>query len=90
MAKKCFHLSIMTAEGLKVDEAAQYCRLPISDGSIGILADHAPMVCAVCKGDILCRMEDGRERIFRVPSGIANVRNNTLMILTDRADEQTV
>jgi len=90
MAKKCFRLCIMTAEGAKLDEAAQYCRLPIADGSVGILANHAPMLCAVCEGDILCRMEDGRERIFRVPSGIASVLDNVLTILTDRAEEQGV
>ncbi len=58
----CFHLCLMTAEETMLDEAAEYCRIPTADGSVGILADHAPMLCAVCEGEVRCRMEDGRER----------------------------
>ena len=84
----CFHLCIMTAEGTPLDASAEYCRLPTADGSVGILAEHALMLCAVCEGDILCRMEDGRERTFRVPSGVASIRHNTVTVLTDRAEEK--
>ena len=55
---------------------------------MGILADHAPMLCAVCEGEVRCRMEDGRERIFHVPAGVASVRDNSVTILTDRAEEE--
>ena len=85
----CFHLCIMTAEETSVDEAAEYCQLPTAGGSVGILADHAPMLCAVCEGVIRCRMEDGRERKYRVPAGIASIRDNSVTILTDRAEEET-
>ena len=85
----CFHLCIMTAEGTPVDEAAEYCQLPTAAGSVGILAEHAPMMCAVSEGVIRCRMEDGQERQFRVPAGVADVRDNSVTILTDRAEEET-
>ena len=84
----CFHLCIMTAEGTPVDEAAEYCQLPTAGGSVGILADHAPMLCAVCEGTIRCRMEGGRERSFRVSAGTAGIRDNSVTILVDRAEEE--
>ena len=84
----CFHLCLMTAEETMLDEAAEYCRIPTADGSVGILADHAPMLCAVCEGEVRCRMEDGRERKFYVPAGVASVRDNSVTILTDRAEER--
>lgn len=84
----CFHLCIVTAEGTTVDEAAEYCRLPTADGSVGILADHAPMLCALSEGEVRCRMEDGQERRFRVPAGVASIRDNSVTILTDRAEEE--
>ena len=40
----CFHLCLMTAEETMLDEAAEYCRIPTADGSVGILADHANSV----------------------------------------------
>ena len=33
-------------------------------------------------------MEDGRERKFYVPAGVASVRDNSVTILTDRAEER--
>ncbi len=72
----CFHLCLMTAEETMLDEAAEYCRIP------------TPMLCAVCEGEVRCRMEDGRERKFYVPAGVASVRDNSVTILTDRAEER--
>lgn len=86
---KCFHLCIMTAGGTLVEESAEYCSIPTADGSVGVLADHAPMLCAVCEGKLSCRMEDGRERKFRVSAGAAGVRNNSVTILVDRAAEES-
>ena len=85
----CFHLCIMTAGGTLVEEAAEYCSIPTSDGSIGILADQAPMMCAVQEGTVRCRMEDGRERAFRVSAGAAGIRDNSVTILVDRAEEKS-
>ena len=84
----CFHLCIMTPEGTLVEEAAEYCNIPTAGGSVGVLAEHAPMLCAVCEGTIRCRMEDGRERSFRVSAGAAGIRDNSVTILVDRAEEE--
>ena len=84
----CFHLCVMTAEGTLVDEKAEYCNLPTAGGSVGILADHAPMLCALNEGKVRCRMEDGTERVFCIPSGVAEIRDNRVTILSDRAEER--
>ena len=83
---KCFHLRIMTAEGTLLDEQAEYCNLPTSEGSVGVLADHAPMLVALPEGRTLCRMEDGTEKTIRHSAGVADVRNNAITILADRAE----
>ena len=83
---KCFHLSIMTAEGPMLEGQATYCNLPTDSGSVGVLADHAPMLVALPEGRTLCRMEDGTEKTVRHSSGVANVRNNQVIILADRAE----
>ena len=83
---KCFHLSIITTGGKLLDGEAEYCNFPISDGSIGVLANHAPMLCALREGETLCRMEDGSEKRIRHSAGVANVHDNKVMILADRAE----
>ena len=85
----CFHLCIMTAEGTPVDEAAEYCQLPTAGGSVGILADHAPMLCAITDGVARFRMEDGEEKKLKLAGGVAKVGGNRVTILSDRAQLQT-
>ena len=83
---KCFQLCIMTADGTLLDGQAEYCHIPTAAGSVGVLADHAPMLCALREGETLCRMEDGTEKHVRHSTGVANVRNNRVTILADRAE----
>ena len=83
---KCFHLQIMTAEGTLLEGEASYCHIPTTAGSVGVLADHAPMLCAMPEGETFCRMEDGTEKTVRHSSGVTNVRDNRVTILADRAE----
>ena len=83
---KCFHLCIMTAEGTLLDGEAEYCHIPTAAGSVGVLADHAPMLCALSEGETRCRMQDGEEKTVRHSAGVANVRGNSVTILADRAE----
>ncbi len=79
-------LKIVTPSGTALDRIVNYVNLPTSDGSLGILADHAPMLCAMPEGETFCRMEDGTEKTVRHSSGVANVRDNRVTILADRAE----
>ena len=54
----CFELRVLTAEGAVLEGKAEYCNLPTDLGSVGILANHAPMLCAVREGKARFRMED--------------------------------
>ena len=83
---KCFRLLVMNAGGVLLDGPAEYCRIPTADGSVGILANHAPMLCAMREGDSLCRMESGEEKTLRHSAGVADVRDNFVTILADRAE----
>ena len=85
---KCFHLRVQTPGGIVLEGPAVYCSLPIPDGSVGILADHAPMVCAVREGTALFRMESGEEKKLHLSEGAANVRDNSVTVLTGQAEEQ--
>ena len=82
----CFRLCVQTAEGVALEGAAEYCNLLTSDGSVGILANHAPMLCAVREGTALFRMENGEEKRLRLSAGVADIRNNTVTVLADRAE----
>lgn len=78
-------VSIVTAEGTGESFKCDYVNLPTGFGSVGILANHAPMYCAVSDGKIAYRLgEDGELQYVPVRAGIATVENNEVTILCRR------
>ena len=79
MAESC-RLCVATGEGTVFDDAVNYVNVPTGFGSIGILAHHAPLLCAVEKGVLRCKKEGETLRI-RVGAGVASVENNEVTVL---------
>ena len=73
-------LHIVTGDGPVLEQAVEYVNLPTAFGSLGVLFNHAPMLCAVEAGVIRCRWSGGEARV-RVSSGVASVENNELTVL---------
>ncbi len=78
-------LRIITADGVAWEGNASYVNLPSGGGSVGILGDHAPMLCAVSEGTVRCQVE-GAEQKIRVGEGIANVAANKVTLLVAAAE----
>ena len=75
------HLSLVTSDGASFDGAVSYVNIPTAAGSVGVLAGHASMLCAVKKGALLYRCEDGPLQTVMVGDGIANVNHNEVTLL---------
>ena len=75
-----FRLSVVTSDGIVFEDMVEYVNLPTGFGSLGVLAKHAPMLCAVEKGVVRCTKEGETLRI-RVGSGVASVENNEATLL---------
>ena len=84
MAEK-IHLKLMTASGTVLDEQVSYLSLPTPEGSLGVLADHAPMLCALGEGRLKYRGADGTERFAFVSGGVAGVERNEVTVLAKEA-----
>ena len=83
----CIRLKIVSPSGVLLERDVRSVRLPTPEGSVGVLADHAPMLCAVGKGEIRFRFEGGEDSLS-VAGGIACVEDNLLTVLADgRAEE---
>ena len=80
------HLQIVTAGGVVFDRMVREINVPLSDGSAGILADHAPMMGAVTDGVVRCTYADGSEESIAVGIGVLNVLKNEVTILTRAAE----
>ena len=82
---KGFHLSVVTGDGTVFDGTVDYLNLPTGFGSVGVLAGHASMLCAVEPGVLRCT-QDGETRRIRVGKGVANVEGaETTVLVSDGA-----
>lgn len=83
--KDQIHLQIVTADGTVYDGNVSYAEIPLENGGVGILRDHAPMIGAVTDGVVKARHENG-EDIVAVGLGVANVAHNEIILLVRTAE----
>jgi len=85
MAKQ-FRLQVFTQEKKVVDELITSLQAPGVDGYFGVLADHAPLISALGKGDLTIVGNEGT-RVIDLTGGFLEVVNNTATILADSISE---
>ena len=85
MADK-IHLQIVTAGGVVFDRMVHVVNLPLENGSIGVLANHAPLMGAVVDGVVTCASDEG-EYVIAVGIGVVNIVNNEVTVLSRTAEE---
>ena len=83
MAFKCV---VVTPEQQVLDETVSQVILPAHDGQIGILTDRAPLLVKLGVGEMNITPEKGgRREVYLVDGGVAQMKDNQLTVLTDRA-----
>mgnify|MGYP002712057379 FL=1 len=75
-------LDIITPEKNVYSGEVEMVNLPGSDGSFGILKDHAPIVSTLKAGEIKV-IENGNEKLFPVNGGVVEVNNNKVIVLAE-------
>jgi F-type H+-transporting ATPase subunit epsilon len=76
------HVEILSPEAQVFNGEATYVGLPGSDGSLGILRGHAPLITSLRAGKVLVRTEKGEE-LFEVKGGSVEVLNDKVTILAE-------
>ena len=80
------HLQIVTAGGVVFDRMVHVVNLPLENGSIGVLANHAPLMGAVVDGVVTAASDEG-EYVIAVGIGVVNIVNNEVTVLSRTAEE---
>ena len=76
-------LRVITPEAIARDTTCTSISFPTTDGSVGVLKDHAPMVAALGVGELAIRSSDGTNDAMFIAGGFAEVRDNVARIVTD-------
>jgi F-type H+-transporting ATPase subunit epsilon len=76
-------VEIITPEATLYTGSAQYVYLPGSDGGLGVLKDHAPLISSLKKGVVRVKDGAGKEHKFDVKGGTVEVFQNKVIILAE-------
>ena len=78
-------LEIATPEKELLRQEVDEVQVPTTNGYIGILPDHAPLLAQVGTG-VLRYLADGTRKVIAVNGGYVEVRENLVRVLADTAE----
>ncbi len=77
-------LQIVTPEGKVFSDKVDLVVVPGAEGELGLLSLHAPLVTTLKPGE-LRYTKDGQEHVFAVGSGLLEVTQDSVAVLSDLA-----
>lgn len=84
MANNDLTLAVITPEREVLQETTDSVVIPAHDGELGILRGRAPLMCELGVGQLRYN-KDGRVRKLLIDGGFAQVNDNKIVVLTNRA-----
>ena len=78
--------SLITPEQEVFEKEATYIDLPAHDGQMGFMANRAPILVKLGTGILTVKGDTGQTKM-QISGGFAQMKGNTLAILTDKAEE---
>jgi F-type H+-transporting ATPase subunit epsilon len=85
VADKKLHVDIVTVEGRRFKGDADFVVAPGSEGELGILPQHIPLLTFLKPGTVKVR-NDSDEQFFFVSGGFLEVRPDEVTVLADAAE----
>ncbi|MBV8128468.1 MAG: F0F1 ATP synthase subunit epsilon, partial [Planctomycetaceae bacterium] len=81
---KQLQVVVVTPEKTLLDETVDFVALPLYDGELGVLSGRAPLIGRLGYGELRTKQEETVHRYY-VDGGFAQVRDNVVTVLTNRA-----
>ncbi|WP_102961209.1 F0F1 ATP synthase subunit epsilon [Mangrovicella endophytica] len=80
-----FSFDLVSPERLLLSEPATAVLVPGTEGYFTVMARHAPLMTTVKPGVVVATMANGSERRIFVQGGFADINENGLTLLAERA-----
>ncbi|MEA2639527.1 MAG: F-type H+-transporting ATPase subunit epsilon [Chloroflexota bacterium] len=79
------HIEIVTAERQVLADEVDMVIAPATEGTIGILPHHAPLLTALYPGMMVLK-KDGTEEVLAIGGGFLQVSHDRVLVLADAAE----
>lgn len=76
-------LEIITPDKKLFEGEVKFASFPGSEGSFGVLDNHAPMISTLKAGKVELTELNNTKLEFMVKSGVVEVRNNKVIVLAE-------
>jgi F-type H+-transporting ATPase subunit epsilon len=86
MAAASFELEVTTPEKLVIQATCTEAQIPGSEGELGILPGHAPLLSTLTSGALRYTTTDGRHEVLAIHGGWVEVQQTLVRVLTDAAE----
>lgn len=83
---KSFTVDVVSPDAQLWSGQATFLVAKTPEGEIGIMADHEPLMGALVTSAVSVEGADGNQTVIAVHGGFIQVLNNTVTLLTDRAE----
>lgn len=81
-----FQVHILAADQTFYEGPCVSLTIPASDGELGILAHHSPMIAAVKPGTLRYQLPGEEPRLAAISPGIVKVEKDDVLVLVDSAE----
>ena len=82
-----YTLKIVTPDEIFFEGQVEHVMAPGAKGYLGILANHAPLVTPIEKGNLTYRDAQGKTETLKVEGGFLEVLKNRVLVLTDKVQK---
>ncbi len=82
-----FTLKLVTPEKWDCEGEVRHVLARNTEGYLGILAQHAPLITVLDEGTLAFDLPDGSRREFSIRSGCLENSDNTCTVLADSIDQ---
>lgn len=80
-----FQCTVVTPEQQVLDKSIVQAIVPGHDGKLGVLTNRAPLLMKLGLGEMRLDLPNGQKQFFYIEGGVAQVKDNKLIILTQEA-----
>ena len=86
MAESTFTFRLVTPQRLVMEAPIVSLSAPGSEGYLGVLAHHAPLITTLREGKLEIRDASGKRSVYMVGGGFLEVSGNRATVLADSAE----
>jgi F-type H+-transporting ATPase subunit epsilon len=86
MSEKTFILEVVTPERIAMSEEVEFIVVPATEGELGILRNHAPILAGLKIGVLRYRTANGETHHMAISGGLMEVIDNDAKVLAETAE----